>query len=358
MKIVFVGESWLGSCARSLREALARHPDVMLDEINEEALMPKHRARWLRGVHRMLAAQYRRELGDALVARVQRMQPDVVMAYKGNPVDAPTLARVKQICPQAFTVNVYPDYSPHAYGCRHRRAVGAYDLVISTKPFHPDIWGATYGYTNQCCFVPQGYDPCLHLVPRPPSVAEYDVGMVATWRPEYHRLMVGLARELQDLPMRVGIGGNGWIAHAGDFPAHWNFPGELTGRSYIHFLRSAKICIAPVNREVQIDGHAHPGDEDTTRSYELAAAHCFFLHQRTPYIQRVYDESIEVPMFEDAKELAAHVRHFLARSDVRLHFSAGAHARAVPAYSMDARVADIVRILRARSNNFRVPDGS
>ena len=347
MKILYVGESWLGSCARSLREALARNPGVVLDEINEEAFLPKHRAKWLRGVHRLLAPQYRRELGEAIVSRVLRAQPDVLMAYKGNPIDAALLQRIKRALPSVITVNVYPDCSPHAHGVRHRKAVGKYDLVISTKPYHPAVWATTYGYRNACRFVPQGYDPALHLVDVPPAKAELDIAMVATWRPEYHRLMLELARELGDSVITVGIGGNGWAAHAGDLPAHWQLPGELTGQSYIQFLRSGRICIAPLNREMDVNGKVQPGDVDTTRSYELAAAHCCFIHQRTPYIQTVYDESTEVPMFDDAVELAALVRDFLKRPDDRAVFALRSHRRAVPDYSMDARAAKIIDELAA-----------
>ncbi len=346
MNILFVGESWLGSCARSLKEALARNPEVLLDEINEEAFLPKHRTKWLRGVHRLLDPQYRRELGEAVVVRVRNLRPDVVMAYKGNPIDVALLQRIKLALPGVLTVNVYPDCSPHAHGASHREAVGKYDLVISTKPYHRDIWTTTYGYRNACRFVPQGYDPALHLVDEPTAAAELDIAMVATWRPEYHRLMLGFARELQGSAITVGIGGNGWAAHASDFPAGWCFPGELTGRSYIRFLRSGRICIAPLNREVNINGQAQPGDVDTTRSYELAAAHCFFLHQRTPYIQMIYDEASEVPMFENAAELAAHVRDFLQRADDRAAFAIRAHRRAVPHYSMDARAAAVVRTIQ------------
>lgn len=346
MKLLFIGESWLGSCARSMREALARRADVELDEINEEAYLPKHRARWLRGVHRLLGWQYRRELGDAILGRIRRFKPDVVMTYKGNPIDAQLLGRIKAFAPALITVNVYPDCSPHAHGSRHREAVGAYDLVISTKPFHPDAWSSTYGYANECLFVPQGYDPTLHLVSAaaegPP---QFDVAMVATWRPEYHRLMRALASALGDLHLRVSIGGNGWQNHASEFPAHWQFPGELTGRSYIDFLRSASICVAPVNREVEIGGQRQPGDEDTTRTYELAAAYCFFIHQRTPFMQSVYDEVKEVPMFDDATELATHLHNFIDQPQRRAEFAARAHARAVPAYSLDARASDIARII-------------
>jgi spore maturation protein CgeB len=267
------------------------------------------------------------------------------MAYKGNPIDAALLQRIKHALPGVFTVNVYPDCSPHAHGARHREAVGKYDLVISTKPYHPGVWATTYGYTNPCRFVPQGYDPILHLVDDPPARAELDVAMVATWRPEYHRLMLGLARELQGSTITVGLGGNGWAAHASDFPPNWRLLGELTGRAYIQFLRSGRICIAPLNREMNINGHAQPGDVDTTRSYELPAAHCFFLHQRTPYIRSVYEEASEVPMFDDAIELAAHIRHYLMHANERAELALRAHNRAVPNYSTDARAAAVIKTI-------------
>lgn len=345
MKILFVGESWLGSCARSLKEALARNPTVVLDEINEESYLPKHRAKWLRGIHRVLGSQYRRELGDSILSRVESLRPDVVMVYKGNPIDAALLKKIKRALPSVVTVNVYPDCSPHAHGARHREAVGAYDLVISTKPYHPMSWTTTYGYGNACRFVPQGYDPNLHLVAEPPEASELDVVLVATWRPEYHRLMLALARELEGSKITVGIGGNGWPAHAGELPPHWHLPGELTGKPYIEFLRSGRICVAPVNRQMSVNGHVQPGDVDTTRSYELAAAHCFFLHQRTDHIRSVYDEVSEVPMFDDAEELAALIRHYLLFPDERAALALGAHRRAVPDYSMDARATAVIETI-------------
>lgn len=346
MRVLFIGEAWFGSCARSLREALARRPDIELDDLAEDAYSPAHRAKWLRGVHRLLARAYRKELADEVLRRVEVFQPHVIMAYKGASIDAAMLRCFRSRAPGAKTVNVYPDFSPHAHGQMSREAVGCYDLVISTKPFHPGLWQPLYGYANPCRFVPQGYDPALHLVDRPPDAAKVDVALVATWRAEYHRLMVALAHELNDPNVSVAIGGNGWAEHRADLPAHWSVIGALQGQSYIRFLRSARVCVAPVMREVIIGGRRQPGDEDTTRSYELAAAHCFFIHRRTPYIQSVYDEATEVPMFDDATELAAKIRHFLAHPEERAACAAHAYARAVPAYSLDARAGEIVGALR------------
>lgn len=245
-----------------------------------------------------------------------------------------------------MTVNVYPDLSPHAHGRAHRIAVGAYDLVISTKQFHSAHWRATYGYRNPCEFVPQGYDPKLHLVTTPVAAQAWDVVLLATWRPEYGRLVRDLARELGDTRVRVAIGGNGWENRREDLPREWVLLGGVDGRRYVETLRMGRICLAPLTRDMVVDGERQPGDVDTTRTYELAAAHCFFVHRRTEFVTSLYDERLEVPMFDDAAELAAHIRWFLPREDARREMAAAAHRRAVPAYSLDARAGEIVSLLR------------
>ena len=90
-------------------------------------------------------------------------------------------------------------------------------------------------------------------------------------------------------------------------------------------------------------GVKQPGDEDSTRTYELAAAHCFFLHQRTDYVATVYDEQNEVPLWGDATELASFVRRWLPDEAGRRSMAARAHARAVPAYSIPQRAASVLQ---------------
>lgn len=348
MKIIYVGESWLGSCARSLKEALGRVNMVELDDINEDLFLPKHRAKWLRGIHRLLRPSYRRELYQEILDRVVVFRPDFLMVYKGYSLDE---SFVRQLSSMGVkTVNIYPDCSPHAYGERHRNAVGAYDLVISTKPFHQALWKSSYGYKNTCVFVPQGYDPSLHLATSHPVNLKFDVVIVANWRVEYGDLMKRLAVLLERHQIKIGIGGPGWLQHRSEFPADWVFVGAMAGRSYVDWLRQGKICIAPVTREIVINGARQHGDEDTTRTYELAAAHCFFIHRRTPYVKNLYSEVDEVPMYEGAEELAEKILYFLAHADDRVKMATSANRRAVPAYSLDSRAIEIVKILQSKMN--------
>ena len=344
MRILFIGESWRGSCARSLKEALSRSANVILDEINEDAFFPKHRALWLRALNRILNHAYRQELYRQILHRANVFRPDIIMTYKGYSIQSECIHQLQAL--GYAVVNVYPDLSPHAHGIAHKKAVGEYDLVISTKPFHPTLWKNIYGYDNPCVFVPQGYDPNLHLVTKPQSNPRFDVTLVATWRPEYGNLLKNLSKLLKGYDISVGIGGNGWMAHRDDYPKEWIFMGGLEGHAYVDWLRQGRICLAPVTREVNISGAHQPGDEDSTRTYELAAAHCFFIHRRTELIQKLYDENTEVPMFDTPEELAEKIIHFLPRSEERRNMAEAAHRRAVPAYSLDKRADEILAVIQ------------
>lgn len=345
LRLLFAGQNWLGSCARSLREALSRQVDLCVEEVNEDGWFTAPRRPWLRAVNRLTHQGFVREFEREVKAKARMFRPDLFLTYKGMSVSPRLLSDLRS--DGVFTVNVYPDCSPHAHGAIHKLAVADYDLVISTKIYHPPHWSDVYGYHNDCLFVPQGYDPALHLFEDNIDNPEYDLVMVATYRPEYGRLVRDLAALLPDPDIKVAIGGNGWAAAQPELPGHWVFPGGVGGRSYVSLLRQGRICVAPLTREMVVDGKMQPGDVDSTRSYELAAAHCFFIHRRTDYAMQLYGPD-EVPMFDDAAELAGLIRHYLKDDAARARMAAAAHRRAVPAYSLDARAAEIVNLLRPR----------
>lgn len=341
MRILFIGETWQGSSARSLREALALLSEVVINDVGEDHFLPNYRYLPLRIANRLLRPFQLRELESAVLRAMSGFRPDVVVVYKGAGVGAGLVEEMRSS--GVPVVNVFPDYSPHTYGRRLQEAISYYDMVISTKPFHPRLWQSVYGYRNPCVCVPHGYDPGVHYWADPAPSQTYDVALCCTWRPEYHRLMRTFADALGDDSVAVAIAGSGWIAHRDKLPRHWHYVGPRVGRAYGEFLRSARIAIAPVNREVVIRGTRQPGDEDTTRTYELAAAHCFFLHQRTDYVATAYDEHSEVPLWSDATELASLVRRWLPDEAGRREMAAKAHARAVPAYSIPQRAVSVLQ---------------
>ena len=340
LKILYIGESWNGSSARSLRDALSTLPNVQLDDIGEDLYQPKGRSLIVRSFNRLLKYWYRSELANEINIRLISSKPDVLVVYKGNLVLSETVKKVKKL--GILTVNVFPDYSPHAYGPQLKKAMGEYDLVISTKPFHPDNWFKTYGYDNHCVFVPHGYDAKVHFWVDPPLIQDIDLVLAASWRPQYEKLLIELVENLSNLNISVSIAGSGWGKVASSFPKHWQFPGPLYGRTYSEFIRRGKIVIAPVHSEVRVGSIQQPGDEDTTRTYELASAGCFFLHKRTPYITTIYDEQNEVPLWSSGAELAQLIEHYLPLESRRMKIALAAHQRAVPAYSVGSRSVDVL----------------
>jgi len=350
-KILFVGESWNGSSARSLRDSFSEFKNIEFDDIGEDLYQPKGRSLIVRGANRLLKYFYQNELVREINTRLISNIPDVLIVYKGNLIKAKTVQEAKNL--KILTVNIFPDYSPHSYGLQLKKAMGLYDLVISTKPFHPKNWLKIYGYKNECVFVPHGYDSKVHLWADPPKIQEIDIVMAASWRPQYEKFLLELANNLEVLNFSVSIAGSGWVKVSSKFPKHWKFPGPLYGKAYGEFIRSGKIVIAPVHSEVKIGRQIQPGDEDTTRTYELASAGCFFLHQRTDYIGTVYDEKNEVPLWSDGDELAALIKHYLPLEYRRREMALAAHQRAVPNYSVEARSFEVLEYIQEYLNKLK-----
>jgi spore maturation protein CgeB len=340
-RVLFVGETWQGSTARSMREGLAEQPTVMMSDIGEDHFFPRFRHLPLRLANRLLRPLQRRELASAVLNAFAEFHPDVVLVYKGAGVGAGLVREIRRL--GTPVINVFPDCSPHPHGRHLQEAMGCYDLVISAKVFHPPLWRSVYGYSNPCVWVPHGYDPRVHYWADPPRSHTHDVALCCTWRLEYHDLMRSLGEALSDDRISVAIAGQGWPERRNQFPRHWQCMGPAEGRAYGEFLRSARIVIAPVNRQMVVRGVRQPGDEDTTRTYQLAAAQCFFLHQRTEYVATLYDEQKEVPFWSNAGELASLIRRWLPNEAGRQVMAARAHARAVPAYSTERRAAMVLR---------------
>ena len=343
LKILFVGEAWSGSSARSLRESLSLLPGVSIDDICEDIYRPKGQSLIVRICNRILKKYYQKELSREIIRSLSMCKPKVLLVYKGNLVTDDVIKKAREF--GVFTVNIFPDYSPHNHGKQLRKAIGEYDLVISTKLFHPDNWFPLYKYSNKCVFVPHGYDSRLHLWTDHPGIQDLDIVMASNWRLEYEHILIDFAQQIQGLNINVALAGNGWESRRSSFPKHWNFMGPLHGRSYGEFLRRGKIVIAPMNGNVIIGDSNHFGDQDTTRTYELAAAGCFFVHKRSTFLPSLYDEKLEVPLWSNAEELAKIVIHFLPLDLERRNMAIAAHRRAVPMYSIDSRATNIVEAI-------------
>lgn len=288
----------------------------------------------------LMARDFRR----LVLAKLEQMAPALVLIYKGSQVGKDLVNEIQQ--QGSFVANVYPDCSPLAQGQALREAMGAYDLVVSTKQWHPEAWHKIFGYTNRCEFIPQGYGPRLHYQPVDESSPQpIDVLLVATYRVEYGDLILALARNPDLRALRLDLHGHGWGRIRNTLPPSWRVGREVHGHAYRQLVSSAKVCIAPVTRNVVVDGKQYPWDDDTTRTYELPAMGAFFIHRRTPYVQSLFEESSEVMMYGDALELAEHIRWALENPEQRLSMRKAAQCRSVPRDSLEQRAKALLQLL-------------
>ena len=346
MKILYAGHFLSGATGRSIKDALARRPDVEVDEFDMDNYMPVGRSFRTKAVYKLIRKWQIADLRKMLLARARYVQPDAVITTKGSALDVATIRTLQAEVAPVF--NHWPDPSPLAFGSEIREAVGTYDAVFSAKRHHPHIWAEEYGYSNPCYHVPHGYSPETHLHREPPDESGqiYDVVAIASGRAEYYQLIAEFIAALGGRRLRVALGGAAWDRFPGGLPDGFENIGEIFGRAYTDWLRRGKIVVAPVMTGVRIDGQKKQGDQVTERSYQCAAAHTFFVHTRTDEAKELYDEETEVPMYSDGAELAKQVLHYLERPEDRRRMAFAAYQRAVPAYSHDARAAQILDLIR------------
>jgi spore maturation protein CgeB len=343
MRVLFIGESWYGSSARSLGEALSRQPGIQLEAIGADLIVPIYSSRLLRAAARLLSRFTLQELKRQVILACENVEPDVIVVVKGWHFDAEFVRSLKRYAP---VVNVFTDASPHAHGARLKQAVGEYDLVIARNRQHPPLWSSVYGYSNPCVHVTHAYCEQIHRRDEPSQDQPYDVVMVATGREEYAALLRGVVERFKGRNLKMAVAGNGWAGRGLDNAPGLEFVGVKPGASYADWLRKGKVVIAPVQTILHAGGVQQPGDEVTGRTFQCASAYTFFIHRRTDEIGEFYDEATEAPFYDGAEDLAEKIDYFLVHPEERLAMATAAHARAVPAYSYDARAAEIVQHLR------------
>src|SRR5262245_47198905 len=83
IRLLFVGEAWKGSSARSMREALESLQLAAVSEVDPGHYFSSCRSVVMRGVNRLLRPLQCKELEHRIAQLNQMLSPDVFVAYKG-----------------------------------------------------------------------------------------------------------------------------------------------------------------------------------------------------------------------------------------------------------------------------------
>jgi spore maturation protein CgeB len=309
-------------------------------DIDEETFIPHVSMFTSRVVRRLLWFRLVDELNQAILNAVEKFRPDILIAFKGNYIHASTLTLLSAKGIRLY--NYFPDTSAFAHGKWLPKSLPEYDCIFYTKPFwYDDVIKRVKlkrGY-----FLPHGYSSGLHhpVELDAGDISDYgcDVSLIAFHTRHKEQILDGLISSRPNLDLRIW--GGGWRERCKSKVLRrciMGFP--ILGDSYVRALQASRINLAIMSG--QIIG-ASSGDLTTSRTYTIPATGGFMLHERNSEVLDLYKENEEIACFDSVEELADKIDYYLAHPEERESIARAGHARCVPAYSYDNRMATLLQ---------------
>jgi hypothetical protein len=280
------------------------------------------------------------ELNISILRAAATFRPDIVVAFKGNYIRSGTLKSL--IAGEIPLYNYFPDTSAFNHGKWLPQSLPLYDCVFYTKPFwYADV--AKKLNLRAGSFLPHGYDRELH---RPVELDARDItdyGCDVSFIANHSRYKESYLEQLIHLRPRLNlcIWGSGWASRCKSTALRKCIKGfPLLGERYTRAIQCSLVNLALMNGPV---AGASSADLTTSRSYTIPASGGFMLHERNSEILDLYKEDEEIACFDTVEELAESIDYYLAHSVERENIARRGHARCVPAYSYDNRMAEMLR---------------
>ncbi len=340
LRILFLGETWWGSCARACWAALRRQGHLVraLDETNYFPQWETLEGRLARRVIRPLVV---REYNHAVLSQSREFDPDIVFVFKGTFLLPQTVDALRR--QRAIVINYYPDPSLYIYGGIIPNAIYKYDYFVTTKKYHLRDLGSRFPEVK-LIHIPHGYDADLH---RPVTLAggeanRYgsDVAFVGTWTRQKQLVLEELVRKKPDIRLRVW--GNGWH-HAVSGPLRPILQGKAAhGDEYPKVICGTKVNLAIMSGKIDPEHHA-VGDLTSTRTFEIPACGGFMLHERNEEVRELFEEEKEVVCFASVDELGEKIDYYLKHESERDAIARAGYERCMRSeYSYDDRMRELI----------------
>jgi spore maturation protein CgeB len=337
---VFAGDLWHGATLQGLAHGF-RRLGWLIDEVDVNRFFRSRGGRMTRAIERLAARANRADYNRAILASARRHQAQLLVTVKGNHIAPATLAQLR--AEGVRSVNFYPDVE-FEHGGIDRTMLAAYDLVASTKTYHFPYLTDTLG-ADRAAFVHHGYSSLVHRplsVPRDDADYDRDLLYVGNYAPAKFEwlLQVAVAHPRRSLL----VVGNNWTAPARGTALERSIHGHaVVGDHYAAMIGASRINIALHHGPVRTPGWE---DQVSTRSFEIPACGGFMLHIDNAEVRSLFDVPGEIDTFATPDELNAKIARYLDNPDERRAAAARGHARAAPAYSLDARARELADLLR------------
>jgi spore maturation protein CgeB len=337
-RILYLGNDWYGSCARACGFALRRLGHEVLD-VSSDSWEPHGKRKITKIGLRLIRPLLRRDFNLSVLDAAKSLKPDLLIAFKGVMVQAATIRALREQGIRCY--QYYPDNSVFAHAHFDPRTLEEYDCCFFTKKFSIGDANAQLALRD-ARYLAHGYDPELH---RPLSLSAEDelcygseVGVLAVHTARKEAFLHQLLQLKSDLPLKIW--GAGWDLRCRSQLVRRFVEGRpLIGQSYAKAICAAKVNLALLSERAT---GSSEDDQTTTRSFEIPACGGFMLHPRTSDILELYQEGTEIECFASTADALEKIEYYLNRPSERERIASRGHERAVPAYSYDRRMREII----------------
>lgn len=290
MRILFVGDDWVGSNARSLADGFrqAGHEVVVVDTTSV-TLPARLSPPWVysKFAHRRAPWDVT-ALHDEIESAAAAFTPDVLFAFKSVHLDQRRLLNT----PASLRVHYSPDDVSNPYNTSpdYLAHEAAWDLIVTTK-WH-NVPELTARGAQHVKFVRSAYDPAWHHLTARRGARRFLLGFIGAVRPDRRDLLIALAREYRgDMLLR----GPGWRR----VRPLWQTGAEIGGAVYgEHF--SAAVAATTANLVLL---NSDNRDTHTCRTFEVPAAGGLFVGERTDEHAELLQDGSECFLFSGPAEL-------------------------------------------------------
>lgn len=291
MRILFVGDDWIGSNARSLANGFrqAGH-DVVLIDSSTASVPPRLSPPWFYSkIKHRPPPQVTEKIHSQIEYLASTQKPDMLFCFKAIHLDQARLFET----PAHHHVHYSPDdvSNPENLSPEYLKYEREWDLLVTTK--RHNIAELNARGAKAVKFVMSAYDPDWHHLSARHGLNEFSVGFIGVYRPDRRDQIVRLA---QRFGKRMAVWGPGWRRVVPLWRSGAMVGGAVYGENF-------SIAVASIHANLVFLNSANR-DTHTCRTFEIPAAGGLFVGQRTDEHEALLEDKVECLMFANDEELA------------------------------------------------------
>jgi spore maturation protein CgeB len=318
-----------GYCARAL--AALGHEVTILDLApfapgmeTLGTLFPRRRTR------DALQASYVRFIGEAVLAAVDALRPDLLLALAQAPLTTPVLAEIGR----RGVVRAFWFVEDHRVFPYWRDVIGGYDwfFAIQRGDFLAEAGRLSGGRAR---YLPCAADPGIHAPLALDDAERAEWGAPVSFVGAGYRNRRLAFRSLLDLGLRIW--GSDWTDAGPLAPLVQRDGARIATADAVRIFNATAVNLN-LHSSPWVDGVEPRGDFVNPRTFELAAAGAFQLVDRRALLPELFVPDVEVATLGDATDLRERVRHWLDRPAERAAIAAAGRARVLAEHTYRHRM--------------------